>query len=125
MDDLIQEFLVESNENLDRVDSELVKPEIDPSSAELLASVFHGVHSIKGASKIPRVVRDVSVACGKQVRIGTEEKNTELDRTLLEAINGFLTLSSVTRSKGNPEPTLPLCSRLAQPSWFVLTSRTP
>jgi two-component system chemotaxis sensor kinase CheA len=48
VDDLIQEFLVESNENLDRVDTELVKLEADPSSTELLAS-FRGVHSIKGA----------------------------------------------------------------------------
>jgi two-component system chemotaxis sensor kinase CheA len=37
--------------------------------------------------KVPRVVRDVSVVCGKQVRIETEGKDTELDRTLLEAIN--------------------------------------
>jgi hypothetical protein len=41
--------------------------------------------------KVPRVVRDVSVACGKQVRIETEGKDTELDRTLLEAINDPLT----------------------------------
>ena len=49
MDDLIQEFLVESNENLDRLDSELVKLESDPMSAELLASIFRSIHSIKGA----------------------------------------------------------------------------
>ncbi len=49
MDDLIQEFLVESNENLDRLDSELVKLESDPKSAELLASIFRSIHSIKGA----------------------------------------------------------------------------
>jgi two-component system, chemotaxis family, sensor kinase CheA len=49
VDDLVQEFLVESNENLDRVDTELVKLESDPGSVELLASIFRGVHSIKGA----------------------------------------------------------------------------
>ena len=37
------------------------------------------------------MVRDLSVACGRQVRIETEGKNTELDRTLLEAINDPLT----------------------------------
>ena len=36
--------------------------------------------------KVPRVVRDVSLACGKQVHVDTEGKDTELDRTLLEAI---------------------------------------
>jgi two-component system chemotaxis sensor kinase CheA len=49
VDDLIQEFLVESNENLDRVDTELVQLEADPGSKELLASIFRGIHSIKGA----------------------------------------------------------------------------
>src|SRR5215813_7205834 len=41
--------------------------------------------------KVPRLVRDVSVACGKQVRVETEGKDTELDRTLIEAINDPLT----------------------------------
>jgi two-component system chemotaxis sensor kinase CheA len=49
VDDLIREFLVESNENLDRVDSELIKLEADPGSKDLLASIFRGIHSIKGA----------------------------------------------------------------------------
>lgn len=49
MDDLIQEFLVESNENLDRYDSELVKLEGEPGSQALLSSIFRGIHSIKGA----------------------------------------------------------------------------
>src|SRR6202795_4974452 len=48
MDDLIKEFLVESNENLDRLDSELVKLETDPSSQELLSSIFRTIHTIKG-----------------------------------------------------------------------------
>lgn len=49
MDDLIKEFLVESNENLDRLDTELVKLEGTPDSRELLASIFRTIHSIKGA----------------------------------------------------------------------------
>jgi two-component system chemotaxis sensor kinase CheA len=49
MDDLIKEFLVECNENLDRLDGELVKLEIDPSSQELLSSIFRTIHTIKGS----------------------------------------------------------------------------
>ena len=51
MDDLIKEFLVESNENLAnaRLDTELVKLEGTPDSRELLASIFRTIHSIKGA----------------------------------------------------------------------------
>src|SRR6266849_8016459 len=49
MDDLIKDFLVESIENLDRLDSELVKLESDPSSQELLSSIFRTIHTIKGS----------------------------------------------------------------------------
>ncbi len=48
VDDLIKEFLAESNEGLERMDSELVKLEADPGSAELLASIFRAIHTIKG-----------------------------------------------------------------------------
>ena len=37
-------------------------------------------------NKLPRVVRDVSTACRKQVRIELIGKETELDRTILESI---------------------------------------
>ncbi|HKU27549.1 MAG TPA: chemotaxis protein CheA, partial [Candidatus Sulfotelmatobacter sp.] len=37
-------------------------------------------------SKFPRTVRDVALGCGKQVRIEMEGKETELDKTIIEAI---------------------------------------
>src|ERR1700740_3185428 len=49
MDDIVKDFLIESNENLDRLDRELVKLESDPSSKELLASIFRTIHTIKGS----------------------------------------------------------------------------
>ncbi|HSB55905.1 MAG TPA: chemotaxis protein CheA, partial [Gemmatimonadales bacterium] len=42
-------------------------------------------------SKFPRVVRDLALACKKQVRIDMEGKETELDRTIIEAIKDPLT----------------------------------
>lgn len=41
--------------------------------------------------KFPRVVRDLALACGKQVRLDTEGRDTELDRTIIEAIRDPLT----------------------------------
>ena len=49
MDEIVKDFLIESNENLDRLDQELVKLEGDPSSKDLLASVFRTIHTIKGS----------------------------------------------------------------------------
>lgn len=42
-------------------------------------------------SKFPRVVRDLALACGKKVRIEMEGKETELDKTIIEAIKDPLT----------------------------------
>ncbi len=41
--------------------------------------------------KFPRVVRDLAMNCGKQIRIEMEGKDTELDKTLVEAIKDPLT----------------------------------
>lgn len=42
-------------------------------------------------SKFPRVVRDLATSCGKRVRIEMEGKETELDKTIIEAIKDPLT----------------------------------
>src|SRR5262249_40858884 len=42
-------------------------------------------------SKFPRVVRDLALACGKQARLEMEGQDTELDKTLIEAIRDPLT----------------------------------
>lgn len=49
MDDIVKDFLIESNENLDRLDQELVRLESDPSSKELLSSIFRTIHTMKGS----------------------------------------------------------------------------
>jgi chemotaxis protein histidine kinase CheA len=50
MDDIVKEFLVESNENLDQLDRDLVSLEKDPTARDILASVFRTIHTLKGTS---------------------------------------------------------------------------
>lgn len=50
MDDLVKEFIVESTENLDRLDRDLVRLEKSPTSKDLLDSIFRAIHSVKGAT---------------------------------------------------------------------------
>ena len=49
-DGIVKEFLVESYENLDRLDRDLVTLEKNPDDREILASVFRTIHTIKGTS---------------------------------------------------------------------------
>src|SRR5258706_1349853 len=46
--DIVKDFLVESYENLDRLDRELVGLEKNPEDRDALASVFRTIHTIKG-----------------------------------------------------------------------------
>ncbi len=48
IDEVVKEFLVESTENLDRLDKELIVLESQPESAPVLASIFRTIHTIKG-----------------------------------------------------------------------------
>ena len=48
MDEIVSEFLVESYENLDQLDQDLVALEGKPGSRELLSRVFRTIHTIKG-----------------------------------------------------------------------------
>ncbi|BDO43412.1 chemotaxis protein CheA [Cellulomonas sp. NTE-D12] len=49
-DDIVREFLVESYENLDQLDQDLVALEKEPGARPLLSSVFRTIHTIKGTS---------------------------------------------------------------------------
>jgi two-component system chemotaxis sensor kinase CheA len=50
MDDLIKEFLIESHENLDRLERDLVELEKDPHDKETLSSIFRTIHTLKGSA---------------------------------------------------------------------------
>ena len=48
MDDLISEFITETSESLEVLDSELISLEENPNDTEILGNIFRLVHTIKG-----------------------------------------------------------------------------
>jgi two-component system chemotaxis sensor kinase CheA len=62
MDEIVQEFVIESHENLDQLDRDLVALEQSPGSRELLSSIFRTIHTIKGTSGFLAFGRLESVA---------------------------------------------------------------
>jgi two-component system, chemotaxis family, sensor kinase CheA len=62
MDDIVKEFIVESTENLDQLDRDLISLEKNPTSKELLGSIFRAVHTVKGATGFLGYTRLESVA---------------------------------------------------------------
>jgi len=106
MDDLIKEFLVESNENLDRYDSELVKLESEPDSQPLLSSIFRSIHSIKGAcgflgfQKLEKLAHAGENLLSK-LRDGQIKLTAEIGSALLEAGDGIRKMLASIGTSGN------------------------
>ncbi|MDH5671902.1 MAG: chemotaxis protein CheW [Myxococcales bacterium] len=48
LDDVVQEFLIESYENLDQLERDLVILEESPNEPEVIARIFRTIHTIKG-----------------------------------------------------------------------------
>ena len=109
MDDLIKEFLVESIENLDRLDSELVKLETDPSSQELLSSIFRTIHTIKGScgflgfNKLEKVAH-VGESLLSRLRDGKLSLTPDFTTGLLAMVDAIRTMLGeiqITEQDGN------------------------
>jgi two-component system, chemotaxis family, sensor kinase CheA len=95
MDEIVKDFLIESTENLDRLDQELVKLEEDPQSNELLASIFRTIHTIKGSAGFLGFIRLQKVA-----HAGESLLSRLRDRQLLltaEITSGLLAMVDAVR----------------------------
>src|SRR5882672_3563506 len=105
MDDLIKEFLVESIENLDRLDSELVKLESDPSSEDLLSSIFRTIHTIKGScgflgfGKLEKVAH-AGESLLSLLRDGKIPLTADLTSGLLSMVDAIRTILSEIQASG-------------------------
>ena len=70
MDDLLSEFLTETNESLDVVDVELVKFEQEPNNAEILGNIFRLVHTVKGTCGFLGLPRLEAIAHAAETLMG-------------------------------------------------------
>ena len=109
MDEVVTEFLVESNEALDQIDLDFITLESNPSSHETLASVFRAVHTIKGTcgflgfEKLERLTHVGETLLGR-LRDGGLEMSGEITNALLalsDAIREMLGLIEATGKDGD------------------------
>src|SRR5438094_4512957 len=103
MDDLVRNFLVESGENLDRLDQELVQLESDPSSRDLLSSIFRTIHTIKGSCGFLGFTRLEKVAHAgesllSRLRDGLLALNEEVTTGLLAMVDAVRQMLSEIQS---------------------------
>ncbi len=108
-DDIVKEFLVESYENLDRLDRELIKLENSPDDRELLAGIFRTIHTIKGTSgflafeKLGAVAHAGESLLGR-LRDGQLRLDGEITTALLATVDAIRQmLASVETTNGEGE----------------------
>jgi two-component system chemotaxis sensor kinase CheA len=95
MDEIVKEFLVESNEGLDQLDRDLVALEKDPSEKGLLASIFRAIHTVKGTSGVLGFPKIEAVAhVGESLLSRMREGRLRLDP---EITSGLLAMVDVLR----------------------------
>jgi two-component system chemotaxis sensor kinase CheA len=90
--DILQEFLIESAENLTRLDHEMVELERRPQDRELLASIFRVIHTIKGTCgffgyRRLEAIAHIAENILNELRNGTRELDTPLASLLLAAVD--------------------------------------
>ena len=91
-DELLEDFLIEAGEILERLNGELVELENSPDDSELLNSIFRGFHTIKGGAGFLAIEPMVAVCHRSEdifdlVRRGEREVNTVLMDTILPVLD--------------------------------------
>ncbi len=104
--DIIREFLIESDENLVRLDREIIELETDPNKPDLVASIFRTIHTIKGTCGFLGfdTLTQVSHAAESilsQVRDGKRSVTQQLINIILESIDAIRKLLKAIEENGN------------------------
>ena len=90
--EVIREFLIESNESLGRLDREMVELEKRPQDPDLLAGIFRAFHTVKGTCGFLgfarlEAVTHLTESLLSQLRDGKRELNPELATLILESVD--------------------------------------
>jgi len=105
----IREFLVESDENLSRLDIDLVELEKRPGDAALLGSIFRTIHTIKGAcgflafSTLEKITHQAESLLS-QLRDGKRELTPALVSLILETVDATRKVLASIEASGNEGP---------------------
>jgi two-component system chemotaxis sensor kinase CheA len=103
--EIIQEFLIESAENLARLDQEIVDLEQRPRDTNLLSSIFRTIHTVKGTCGFLGydrlgAVAHVAETILNELRNGERHLDGELTTLILEAVDAIRRFLSAIEADG-------------------------
>jgi two-component system chemotaxis sensor kinase CheA len=103
--EIVGEFLLESHENLDQIDRDLVDLEQEPNSRDLISRIFRAIHTIKGTSGFLAFTRLETLAHAgesllSRLRDGVQPVTPATITTLLATIDGVRSLLAAIEENG-------------------------
>src|SRR3954454_20827448 len=103
--EIVGEFLMESHENLDQIDRDLVSLEQEPDSRDLISRIFRAIHTIKGTSGFLAFGRLETLAHAgesllSRLRDGVQPVTPDTITTLLATIDGVRSLLAAIEENG-------------------------
>ena len=119
-DEIVQDFLVEAGEILEKLNGQLVDLEQSPDDYDLLNAIFRGFHTIKGGAGFLNLGVLVSVCHRAEdvfnaLRQGERRVDAALMDVVLEVLDVVNSLFKYIRNGKDPEPVDPeLLDRLAR-----------
>ncbi len=125
-DEIVNDFMVEAGEILDRLSGELVELEVTPADVDLLNSVFRGFHTIKGGAGFLALDNMVVIAHKAEdlfdlLRQGKRAVDAELMDSILEVLDVLNNMFDALRNGKEPEAASPALIetllKLADPSF--------
>ncbi len=111
-DEILQDFLVEAGEILERLNEELVELEQRPNDVDLLNAVFRGFHTIKGGASFLSLDGLVEVCHRAEdvfnvLRNGERSVDTALMDTVLQVLDVVNTMFAEVQGGSMPTPADP------------------
>jgi len=115
-DEILQDFLVEAGEILERLNEELVELEQSPNDIDMLNAVFQGFHTIKGGASFLSLEGLVDVChCAEDVfnvlRNGERLVDTDLMDTVLQVLDVVNSMFAEVQGGEMPTPADPALLR--------------
>jgi two-component system chemotaxis sensor kinase CheA len=107
MEEILTEFLIESHENLDRLERDLVAIEKDPSDGETLSSIFRTIHTLKGSSGFLgfgqlEAIAHVGENLLSKMRDGLLLSNSDITGALLATVDAVRGMLGEIEASGSP-----------------------
>ena len=123
-EEILQDFLVEAGEILERLSEQLVELESSPDDKELLNAIFRGFHTVKGGAgflQLHEMVECCHIAENvfDTLRKGERRVDSELMDVVLQALDTLNEMFSQVREHQQPTPATPellaALAKLAKP----------